>query len=124
LDAYEEDILHNGNKMKVHAKIDFKLLNLDVEHTFALVKVIVNLVALVKELKLLNFVILMSLKDSQWELKPQGAKQPFDCILNSFNKFLKVIIDELFDSLPLYIQVDHEIEKVFNLTLSPKALIG
>jgi len=74
LDVYEVDILHNGSKMRVHVKIDFKLVNLDVEYNSALVKVVVNLVALVKELKSPSFVILMSLRDSQWELKPQGAR--------------------------------------------------
>jgi hypothetical protein len=66
----------------------------------------------------------MSLRDSQWEFKPQGARRPLDCILNSFNKILKVLIDELFNFLPPYIQMDYEIEKVFNLTLSPKAPRG
>ncbi len=37
-------------------------------------KITINLVVLVKELKLPNFVILMSLRNSQWELKPQGAR--------------------------------------------------
>jgi hypothetical protein len=74
LDVYEVDIFHNGSKVKVHAKIGFKLMNLDVEYNYALAKVVVNLVALAKELKLPSFVILMYLRDSQWELKPQGAR--------------------------------------------------
>jgi hypothetical protein len=79
--------------VRVHAKIGFKLLNLDVEYNFTLAKVAVNFVVLVKKLKLSSFVILMSLKGSQWEFKPQGARQTCDCILNSFNKFSKVLID-------------------------------
>lgn len=49
LDVYEVNIFHNGNKMKVHAKIGFKLVNLDVEYNFALAKVALHLVALAKE---------------------------------------------------------------------------
>jgi len=70
LDVYEVDIFHNRSKVKVHAKIGFKLKNLDVEYNYALVKVAVNLVTLAKELKSPSFVILMSLRNSQWELKP------------------------------------------------------
>ncbi len=64
LDFYEVNIFHNGSKVRIHAKIGFKSMNLDVEYNFVLVKVAVNLVALVKELKFPSFVILMSLKDS------------------------------------------------------------
>jgi len=32
LDVYEVDIFHNRSKMRVHAKIGFKLVNLDVEY--------------------------------------------------------------------------------------------
>jgi hypothetical protein len=66
--VYEIDIFNNESKMKVHAKIGFKLLNLDVEYNYTLGKVVVNLVVLAKELKLPSFVVLMSLRDSQWEL--------------------------------------------------------
>ncbi len=52
----------------------------------------VNLVVLASELKLSNFLVLMSLKVSQQEPKPQGAKQPLTCILNSFIKILKVLM--------------------------------
>jgi hypothetical protein len=60
--------------MRVHAKIGFKSKNLDVEYNYALVKVKVNLVTFAKKLKSPSFVILMSLRDFQWELKPQGAR--------------------------------------------------
>jgi hypothetical protein len=46
----------------MHAKIGFKLMNLNVEYNFALAKVVINLVPLAKELKLPSFVILMYLK--------------------------------------------------------------
>jgi len=65
LDVSEVNILHNKSKVRVHAKIGFKLKNLNVEYNYALVKVAVNLVALGKELKLPSFKILMSLRDSQ-----------------------------------------------------------
>jgi hypothetical protein len=70
LDVYEVDIFHNRSKVRIHAKIGFKLKNLDVEYNYALVKVALNLVTFAKELKLSSFVILMSLRNSQWELKP------------------------------------------------------
>jgi hypothetical protein len=66
LDVYEVDIFHNRSKVK----IGFKFKKLDVEYNYALVKVAVNLVTLAKELKSPSFVILMSLRNSQWELKP------------------------------------------------------
>jgi hypothetical protein len=57
-----------------------------------LAKVRINLVVLAKKLELHNFVILMSLKIFKGELKPQGTKQPHDCILDSFSKILEVFI--------------------------------
>jgi hypothetical protein len=95
LDAYEVDILHNGGRLKVHAKCGSKLVNLDVDYNFALAKMGMNLVALSSELKSPNFLILMSLKVSQGDLKPQGVKQPHICILDSLNKILEVIANEL-----------------------------
>jgi hypothetical protein len=47
LDAYKINILCNENKLKVHATIGFKLVNLDAEYNSTLAKVRVNLVALV-----------------------------------------------------------------------------
>ncbi len=35
------NILHNGSKLRVHAKIGFKLVNLDLEYNFALSKAFV-----------------------------------------------------------------------------------
>jgi hypothetical protein len=123
LDVDEIDIFHNVSNMRVHANIGFKLMNLNVEYKYALMKVIVNLIVLAKELKSLSFVILMFLRESQWELKPQEARRPLNCILNSFNKFSKGLINKFLDYLPYYIQMDHEIEKVSNLALLPKALV-
>jgi hypothetical protein len=70
LDAYEVYILHNGGRLKVCAKIGSKLVNLDVDYNFALIEMGVNLVALVNELKLFNFFVLMYMKVSWGELKP------------------------------------------------------
>ncbi len=50
LDVYKVDILHIGNKLKVHAKVGCKLVNLDLEYNLTLAKVGVNLVALANEL--------------------------------------------------------------------------
>jgi hypothetical protein len=97
-DAYEVDIFHNKGRLRVRAKCGFKLVNLNVDYNFALAKMGVNLVALASELELPIFLILMSLRVSQRELKPQGAKQPFKCILDSFNKFSEVLTDELHDA--------------------------
>jgi hypothetical protein len=36
LDAYKVYILHNGGRLKVHAKSGFKLMNLNVNYNFAL----------------------------------------------------------------------------------------
>jgi hypothetical protein len=63
----------------------------------------------------------MSLKVSQGESKPQGMKQPFTCILDSFNKFLKVLIDKLPYALPHFKEVDYKIEVVPRLALLFKA---
>jgi hypothetical protein len=51
-------------------------MNLNADYNFVLAKVRVNLVALASKLKLLNFLVLMFLKVSQREFKPQGARQP------------------------------------------------
>ncbi len=80
-----------------------------------------NLVALINESKLPIFLILISFKVSQGEPKPQEAKQPFICILDSLNKFSKVLTYELPDALPPCRKVDHKIEVVHRTTLSSKA---
>jgi hypothetical protein len=69
---------------------------------------------LVKELKLISFMIFMSLRISQKEPKPQGAKWPLDYILDSLNKILKVLIDELPDSFPPCKEVDHKMGESIN----------
>jgi hypothetical protein len=51
-------------------------VNLDVDYNFALVEMGVNLVLLANELKSTNFLLLMCLKVSQGEPKPQRVKQP------------------------------------------------
>ncbi len=70
LDAYKVDIFHSGSKLKICAKVGFKLINLNVNYNFTLVKVGVNLVVLANELKSLSFFVLISLKASQGEPKP------------------------------------------------------
>jgi hypothetical protein len=50
LDTYKIHIFYNGGKLKVHAKSGSKLVNLDVDYNFALVKMGVNLVVLANEL--------------------------------------------------------------------------
>jgi hypothetical protein len=62
---------------------------------FALRKVRINLVVLVKELKSFNFLILMSLRVSNGEPELEGARQPPSYILDSLNKFLKILINIL-----------------------------
>jgi hypothetical protein len=52
---------------------------------------------------------------------PQGAKQPLVCILDSFNKFLEVLTNELLDTLSPYKKVDHKIEVVLGLGVLFKA---
>jgi hypothetical protein len=42
-------------------------------------------------------------------------------ILDSFNKFSKVLINELLDALPPYREVDHKIKMVLGLASSSKA---
>ncbi len=69
-----------------------------------------NLVVLISELKLLNFMILISFRVFQGEPKPQEAKQPLICILDSFNKFLEVLTNKLLDALSPCRKVDHKIE--------------
>jgi hypothetical protein len=107
LDAYKINIFYNRSKLKVYAKISSKLVDLDVEYNFTLAKMGVKLVALANELKLSSFLVLMSLKVSQGEPKPQGASQPPTCILDSFNKFLEVLRNKLMNVLPPCREVDH-----------------
>ncbi len=109
LDAYKVHILCNKSKLKDYTKIGFKLLNLDAWYNFALMKVRVNLVALVSELELISFLVLMFLRVSQGEPKPQGAKQAPSHILDSLNQFSKVLMDELSYALPPCKEVDHRI---------------
>lgn len=87
----------------------------------ALAKVGINLVALDKELKLRSFVILMFLKVSKGECKPQGARRPPDCNLDSVNKFEEVLIYEFIYFFPPCKEVDHKIKVVFGLALPSKA---
>jgi hypothetical protein len=68
----------------------------------------VNLVTSTNELKSHSFLVLMSLRVCQGEFKPQVAKQPPIFILDSFNKFLEVIANELHDALPPYKEVDYK----------------
>jgi hypothetical protein len=83
-----------------------------VNYNFASIEMGMNLVVLISELESPSFPILMFLKISQGELMPQGAKQSPTCILDSFNNFLKVLIDELLNALPPCKKVDHKIEMV------------
>jgi hypothetical protein len=50
--------------------------------------------------------------------------QPLGYILDSFNKFSKVLIDELLDALPPYKKVDHKIKVAFRVASPSKAPIG
>ncbi len=115
MDAYEIDVLRSINKGIVHAKVGYKLVNLNAYYNYLLAKVEIILVILTKELKSPNFVILMSLRISKGELKPQGARRPPNYILDSFNKFSNVLTNELPYFLPPYRNVDHKIKLVFNL---------
>jgi hypothetical protein len=50
------------------------------------------------------------------EAKPKVAKQLPNRILDSFNKILNVLTNDLLKSFPLCKDVDHKIEVVFELT--------
>jgi len=52
LDAYEVNIFCNQNKVKICTKVGSKLVNLDGDYNFMLANIKINLVVLVKELKL------------------------------------------------------------------------
>jgi hypothetical protein len=52
LGVYEVNIFYDGNKVRVFANVGFKLMNLDAKYNYLLVEVGINLVDLVKELKL------------------------------------------------------------------------
>jgi hypothetical protein len=109
LDAYKVNILCNGSKLRDYAKVGSKLVNLDAKSNFALTEVGVNLVVLVNELMLINFLVLIFLRVSQGRLKPQGTRQALSCILDLFNKFSKVIMDEFSNAFPPCKTVDHKI---------------
>jgi hypothetical protein len=87
-------------------------MNLNTNYNYVLVEVGVDLVALANELKLPSFIALKYLKVSRREPKPQGARQPFAYILDSFNKFPNILINELLDALPPCKKVDHKIKVV------------
>jgi len=110
--------------VRVFAKVSSKLVNLDVDNNFVLAKVGINLVALTKALKLFSFMILMSLKVSKEEPKSQGARQLPNYILDTFNKFLEVLPNELLYSLPPYEKVEHKIKMCIVWPCHPRHLIG
>jgi len=110
--------------LKICVKVGFKLINLNVNYNSTLVKVGINLVGLTNELKSFNFLVLMSLKVYQRKPKPQEARKPFVCILDSLNNFFEFLIDELLDALPLCKEVDHKIKMVLKMILSLRHLIG
>jgi len=58
LDVYKVNIFHKGSKIKVHAKVGFKLMNLNVKYNYALVEVRINLVALANEFELLILILI------------------------------------------------------------------
>ncbi len=91
------------------------------DYNYAFKRMGVNLVILISELKTPNFLILISFRVSQRELKPQEARQPLICILDSFNKFSKVLTNKLLDALPPCRKVDHKIKVVPRIVLSSKA---
>jgi hypothetical protein len=87
-------------------------MNLNTNYNYALVEMGVDLVVLANELKLLSFITLKYLKVSRREPKPQRARQPFAYILDSFNKFSNILIDELPNALPPCKKVEHKIKVV------------
>jgi hypothetical protein len=121
LDGYEINILYNKNKVKVRTKVGSKLMNLNGNHNSLLEKIGINLVVFIKELKSFCFMILMSLKISQEEPNLQGARWPLDYILDSLNKFLEVLTNELPDFFPPCKEVDHKIKIVLDLAPPSKA---
>jgi hypothetical protein len=76
LDAYKVDIFYIKSKLKVHAKIGFKLMNLNENYNPMLTKVKINLVVLASESELFNFLVLIFLRVSQREFEQQGTRQP------------------------------------------------
>jgi hypothetical protein len=48
-------------------------------------------------------------------------KRPHACILDSFNKILKVLTNEFPNAPSPYKEVDHKIEVVFGIVLPPRA---
>jgi hypothetical protein len=96
-------------------------VNLNVEYNFALAKVGINLVALTNEFELFSLLILIFLKISQEEPKPQGVRQLHVYILDSFNKFSKVLMNELSNALPPCKEIDHKIKVLHGSALSSKA---
>jgi hypothetical protein len=50
LDAYEINVFHNRDRLRVCAKCDFKLMNLNANYNSKLAKMGVNLVDLTSEL--------------------------------------------------------------------------
>jgi hypothetical protein len=74
-----------------------------------------------KKLELPNFVIFMSLGSFNGAFKLKGARKPPKYILDSLNKFFKVLTYKLFNFLPPYKKVDDKIEMVFGLVLPSKS---
>jgi hypothetical protein len=101
--------------------VGFKLMNLDANYNYVLVEMGVDLFTLANELKLFSFLVLMYLKVSQGEPKPQGPRQPFAYILDSLNKFSNILTNELPDAFPPCKKVDHKIKMVPKMALPSKA---
>jgi hypothetical protein len=122
LNAYKIDIFCSGGKLKIRAKCGSKLMNSNAYYNSILVKMGMILVVLTSELESLSFLILMFLRVSQGEPKPQGAKHPPTYILDSFNKFLEVLI--LPNALPPCKKINHKIEVVSRVALPSRHPIG
>ncbi len=123
--ANEVDILCSKSNLKICTNYGSKLVKWDVNYNFTLVKMGMNLVTLASELKAPSFKFWCLLKISQGEPKPQGAKQPPTCILDPFNKILKVLKYELPNGLPHYRKVNHKIKSCLErLRCHPRHSIG
>ncbi len=92
------------------------------EYNSTLVEVGIYLVALANEFELLGFLFLIFLRVSQEELKTQGVRKPPTYILDSLNKFSKVLTNELSNALPPCKKIDHKIKVVPGSVLPSKAL--
>ncbi len=120
MDAYKVSILGSRNKVKACAKVGFKLVNSDMDYKWALVDLILNLVAFLN-LKPTRFFFKLMQNEYGKETKLKVVGQLPKSIFDSLNKLLNILMNKSHNSLPPYKEFDHKMKVVLESTPPSKA---